>query len=111
MTENNRHIGELEAALVASIDELPEEPPKQFGAAITIARLIAYNIDEAIDTDTETATKALYLSPHLINVMKPLGLFPTEIESNSGGSGPGAKARKTVMELMNDYKKRTGTEG
>ncbi|RKX00438.1 hypothetical protein D9B96_00775, partial [Corynebacterium diphtheriae] len=32
--------------------------------------LYAFNIDESVNTDTEQATKALYLGPHLMGVMK-----------------------------------------
>lgn len=111
MTSKNRHVGELEQSLLNALDDLPDGVPKQYQAAVMLARMYAFNIDEAVATDTALATKALYLGPHFVNVLKVLDLYPAEVETSKTASGPGATARASVMELMEAYEeRRNGTQ-
>ncbi|WP_313549035.1 hypothetical protein [Corynebacterium sp.] len=100
-----RHVGELERAVVDSIDALDEKLPAKYGAVVSLARMYAHNIDESVSTDTEQATKALYLGPHLLNILRPLGCFPVEGESMKQDSTPGGKARANVLKLMEGHAK------
>lgn len=110
MSERKRRVGELEAAVVESIDALPKKLPKQYEAAVSLARLYAHNIDESVSTDTEQATKALYLGPHLLNILRPLGCFPAEGASTAEATSPGAKSRAGVLKLMEAHEKQIREE-
>lgn len=111
MSERKRHVGELETAVVESIEALPKKLPKQYQAAVSLARMYAHNIDESVDTDTEQATKALYLGPHLLNILRPLGCFPAEGEAVAEDKTPGGKSRANVMKLMEAHAKQIREEG
>lgn len=48
-------------------------------AAVALARSYAERIDVAIASgDPDTATKAMYLGPHMLNALKALGGTPAE---------------------------------
>lgn len=109
MSGVERSPGDLERAVIASIDAHGEIPEK-YAAVKMLSRLYAANIDEAVATDTEIGTKALYLGPHLLNTLKLLDLAPAD----AAGGGKSAKAPSfsgagSVMKILESLKKENGT--
>ncbi|CAB0626920.1 hypothetical protein CIP107570_00123 [Corynebacterium diphtheriae] len=113
MATNSRRVGELEQAFCDSIAALEADGiavPEKYSAVVMLGRLYAFNIDESVNTDTEQATKALYLGPHLMGVMKLLGTAPTEANGEDKSSAPSnvVADRMKVLEIMKEYKKQNG---
>lgn len=94
-----RNLDGPESGLVAAFDEALEalNVTNMDGAAIQTGRTVAAQIDEAIMYGTPLErTKALYLVPHLMNVLKELGATPAAradiaAKSNTGGEASGGK--------------------
>ncbi|EEI16266.1 hypothetical protein HMPREF0298_1924 [Corynebacterium lipophiloflavum DSM 44291] len=101
-------MGELERAFIDSMEALPAPVPAEYGGVVALGRAYAENIDESRSTDTETATKALYLGPHLLGVMKLLGMAPTQAPENTTTSKAGGNP--DVIDIMRRMSRETATE-
>ncbi|MEH0147450.1 hypothetical protein V6D40_07235 [Corynebacterium sp. Q4381] len=106
---SERPVGELEQAFLDSLAALDEQPPAEYGGVVALGRAYAENIDESRSTDTETATKSLYLGPHLLGVMKLLGLAPTEAPETAG-TKKGGTTSPDVIDIMRRMSRETAKE-
>ena len=104
-----RPVGELEQAFLASLKKLDEPVPEEYGGVVALGRAYAENIDESRSTDTETATKALYLGPHLLGVMKLLGMAPVEAAGTSNAK-KGGTTNPDVIDIMRRMSRETAKE-
>ena len=77
MTPRKPRIGPLEAAVRRSLDALEDELAPADAAMSELAVTLARRLDTANAAgDEESISKALWLSPHLANVLKSLGVSP-----------------------------------
>lgn len=99
-----RRVGELEQAFVDSLDALASPIPTEHAGVIALGRAYAENIDESRLADIEVATKALYLGPHLLGVMKLLGLAPVQAPETAGDETiRGGNTDYDVIKIMKRY--------
>lgn len=104
-----RPVGELEQAFLDSLESLDEPVPEEYGGVVALGRAYAENIDESRSTDTEAATKALYLGPHLLGVMKLLGMAPAEA-AGASTSKKGGSTNPKVIDIMRRMSRETATD-
>jgi len=67
-------VGNVRSAYEGTVSALPVEP--EDAAAVALGRTLADAIDAAEFLEGESRTKALYLAPHLMNVLKELLATP-----------------------------------
>ena len=108
MSDNERPPGKLEQAVIESI-KAHGEIPATYNAVVMLGRLYAANIDDAVHADVELATKALYLGPHLLNVLKLLGLSPESSGGEKQSKAPTFAGAGSVMKILESLKKENGT--
>lgn len=88
-----------------SLNALSSPIPAEHAGVVALGRAYAENIDESRLADIEVATKALYLGPHLLGVMKLLGLAPAQTPENTGDAETirGGGTDYDVIKLMKRY--------
>lgn len=68
----------LEDAFEVTIRALGFEEPDRFASLTEVGRTLSKRIDVAVETgEGQEVTKALYLAPHLLNVLRELQATPT----------------------------------
>lgn len=82
------------AGVLAAFEKTVEALPlaARDAAVIALGRTLAGTIDEADDLSGEARTKALYLTPHLMNVLKELLATPAarkDVATVAKGDGGG----------------------
>jgi hypothetical protein len=106
-----RDDGDMVAMFDASIAALRLEDADQ--ALVAAGRRIAAKIDAASSTgDAMSETKALYLVPHLMNVLRELGATPAAREAlakRSGGSKEATGGKLASLRAVRANEGATGT--
>ena len=93
-------MGDLREAFDRSVGENAQILAELDAALIEAGRKIADRVDEATATgEGQEVTKALYLLPHLMNVLREMYATPkARVEAGIGKEGPGGKLAE-VREL------------
>lgn len=95
-------MGDLLDAYNASVRDNPSVDAKVDKALVESGRTIARQIDYAVDhLEGQDVTKALYLMPHLVNILKELRATPLVRATPAAGS-PAEPKKKSPLASVSD---------
>lgn len=96
-------MGDLLDAYNASVKDNQSVDPKVDKALVESGRTIARQIDFAVDhLEGQDVTKALYLMPHLVNILKELRATPLVRATPTQGSAPADSKKKSPLASVSD---------
>jgi hypothetical protein len=91
-------MGDLLDAFNASVKDNPSIDTKVDKAVVESGRTIARQIDYAVDhLEGQDVTKALYLMPHLVNILKEMRATPLARATPATGGAPAETKKKSPL--------------